>query len=57
MACIDSMGINVQGLESACRLLRVKDSNECILKVKELVFEIRRLEEETRKQNESKRGK
>jgi len=46
------MGINLQGIETACRLLRVKDPDECVLKVKELVFEIRKLEEEKRKESE-----
>jgi len=50
------MGINLNGIETACRLLQVHDFNECVLKVKELVFEIRRLEEEERKQKESNRS-
>jgi hypothetical protein len=45
------MGINLHGIETACRLLKVKDVNECILKVKELVFDMRRFEEEARKES------
>ena len=54
-SCIDAMGVTLSGIETACRILRVQDPDECVLKVRELIFEMRRLEEETRKQQDSQR--
>jgi len=38
------MGISASGIVSICNLLELEDPAECLLKVKELVSEIRRLE-------------
>ncbi len=41
----DSMGISAYGIEMACNDLEVKDKLECKMKVKEVIAELRRVED------------
>jgi hypothetical protein len=41
----DSMGISAYGIEMACNDLQVRDRLECKMKVKEVIAELRRVED------------
>lgn len=49
MARMDAMGITVQGIETVSKLFGVKDTIECLMKIRELISHISRLEQERNK--------
>jgi len=50
----DSMGITAYGIEMACNDLEVKDKLECKMKVKELISELRKVEDKERNKEEQR---